>query len=127
MKVQKNLKQIYNPWWKWECYKFGLYNTHPPFGIEENQAYQMYADFLSNSELFEKYIQFVLKNWIFSCQNFLTNTSINRVAYIGQASMCYYSMIPRKYRSGFHLLTEAQKKEANLLAEKYLKIYEKSF
>lgn len=126
MKVQKNLKQIYNPWWKWECYKFGLYNTHPPFGIEENQAYQMYADFLSNSELFEKYIQFVLKNWIFSCQNFLTNTSINRVAYIGQASMCYYSRIPRKYRSGFHLLDETQKQKANNLAKHYLDQYEKN-
>ena len=45
---------------------------------------------------------------------------MNRIAWIGQAAMCYETGIPSIYCSGFNLLTEQQQDEANKVALKVL-------
>ena len=58
----------------------------------------------------------VITTWVHSCEHYLTNTAMNRIAWLGQASMCYATGIPSKYCSGFNLLTDEQQEEANLVA-----------
>jgi len=41
---------------------------------------------------------------------------MNRIAWIGQAAMCYATGIPSKYCAGFNILTDEQQQEANLVA-----------
>ena len=41
---------------------------------------------------------------------------MNRIAWLGQAAMCYATGVPSKYCSGFNLLSEEQKDEANIVA-----------
>ena len=36
----------------------------------------------------------VVKEWFFSCEHNLTNSSMNKIAYIGQASLSYLHQIP---------------------------------
>jgi hypothetical protein len=45
---------------------------------------------------------------------------MNRIAWLGQAAMCYATGIPSKYRNGFNLLTEEQQQKANEIALIYL-------
>lgn len=116
----KRIKQIYHPYWNWECFHAGMYESKNKFEFDEVKCKNMYKDFLSDLNLFEKSINGIFKNWIKSCENFLTWENINRVAWIGQASACYTIKLPSVYKGGFWLLNETQQKEANELAEQYL-------
>ena len=58
----------------------------------------------------------MINGWVKSCEHYLTNTSMNRIAWLGQASMCLDTGIPSKYCSGFNLLSDEQKNNANLIA-----------
>jgi len=58
----------------------------------------------------------VINNWVNSCEHYLTNTAMNRIAWIGQAAMCYETGIPSKFCGGFSLLTDEQKEAANQVA-----------
>ena len=41
---------------------------------------------------------------------------MNRIAWLGQAAMCYATGVPSKYCSGFNLLTNEQQNTANEIA-----------
>ena len=79
-----------------------------------------YAKFLADSSAFSVALTRVVNEWKFSCEHYLTNPAMNRIAWLGQASMCYATGVPSAYRGGFGLLTEEQKEQANELALKYL-------
>lgn len=78
------IKQIYTPYWSWECYKKGLYNSY-----YLNTDIEKCTEFMNNIELFSKSMQEVNHNWNNSMLNFLTNPNINRVAFLGQCGVCY--------------------------------------
>ena len=48
---------------------------------------------------------------------------MNRIAWLGQAAMCYSLGIPAKFCGGFNLLTQEQQNIANLTALEYLNIW----
>ena len=58
----------------------------------------------------------VISDWPYSCDQFLTNSSINRIAWMGQASLCYAYGIPSKYRVGYRRLTKRQQIRADTIA-----------
>lgn len=115
------MNRIYHPWHKWECYQAGFYKTSYPLSKEEGR--QMYCDFLGSPQRFEKALKRVINEWFYSCEHFLSNESSNRIAWLGQASMCIQEGLPCFYRGGFKLLSLEKQKEANKLAEKYLNIW----
>jgi hypothetical protein len=45
---------------------------------------------------------------------------MNRIAWLGQAAVCYHSGVPAKFSSGWNLLSDAQKEDANKVALSYL-------
>lgn len=114
------MKQIWHPWDEWECYKAGFWNSSPPDNMTDNDCHAAYKNFLADLSLFESNIIKVFREWPKSCENFLTNVSINRVAWIGQSAMCIHSGVPSKYKSGYQLLTDEQKVSADNLARTYL-------
>lgn len=97
---------------KWECHKAGFYaNTKE--GITKAQGEEEYRVFLSDIPRFEKTLQCVISEWVYSCEHYLTNSAMNRIAWLGQAAMCYATGIPAVFRSGFFLLTENEQDAAN--------------
>ena len=118
------MKQIYHPYWNWECFKSGFFNTTSD--LEKEDAKLKYCEFLSDLVRFEKALIRVLNEWPISCEQFLSNPNMNRIAWLGQASMCIETGIPSIYRGGFKLLSDQKQKEADLMAEKYLKIFLKT-
>lgn len=113
------MKRIYHPWWDWECLK--MYESY----CEETsgQSIKMYAEFLKDLPRFEKALQRVLKEWPISCEQFLSNESMNRIAWLGQASLCIETGIPCFYRGGFKIMSEEEQHLADKMALKYLRIW----
>lgn len=113
------MKRIYHTWDKWECYPARFYENHPPNGMTEEECEHAYAKILSSGE-FELALERVLREWKNSCEHYLSNESMNRIAWLGQASMCITTGVPARFRGGFNLMTDEQKRKANETALKYL-------
>lgn len=113
------IKRIYHTWEKWECYPAGFYEESV-----ENKTEQVckdeYAVFLRDLSRFGSAMERILKEWPNSCEHYLTNEKMNRIAWLGQASACIALGIPAKYRSGYFLLTKEEQGKADLLALEYL-------
>ena len=87
----------------------------------------LYSKFLSNDDEFKKGLDGVITNWICSCEHYLTNKAMNRIAWLGQAAMCYSTGVPSKFCSGFNLLTKEQQETANNIALEYLNIWMRKY
>ncbi len=111
--------RIFHTFDKWECHKAGFYASKKE-GMTEEQCVNAYADFLKDLNKFENALIGVTENWKHSCEHYLTNKAMNRIAWLGQASMCYATGIPSKYCSGYNLLNLEEQQNADLLALKYL-------
>lgn len=111
--------RIFHTFDKWECHKAGFYNnTHPT--LTEIECKKEYKDFFLNENRFRNALKKVISEWQNSCEHYLTNISMNRIAWLGQASCCYDTGIPSTFRSGFHLLDENEQSKANNIALEYL-------
>lgn len=111
--------RIFHTFDQWECYKAGFYDTTCP-GKSRAQCEEEYRDFLSDLSAFGDALKGVTSEWVKSCEHYLTNESMNRIAWLGQAAACYALAIPACFRSGFWLLSEKQQEDANLLALEHL-------
>ena len=113
--------RIFHTWDKWECYPAGLYDKKPKDkSLSDDDCRNEYASFLRDLEAFEIALSHVITEWTNSCEHYLTNESMNRIAWLGQASMCYAKSIPAVFKGGFVRLSEQEQEDANLLALKYL-------
>jgi ParB-like chromosome segregation protein Spo0J len=112
-------RRIFHKWDKWECYKAGFYNTTKD-GMTREQCEIAYRDFLADTQQFSEALNHVITEWKHSCEHYLTNVAFNRIAWLGQASMCYAKGIPSTYRAGFNLLSDKQQQAANEMALIYL-------
>ncbi len=114
------IERQFHHWEKWECYKAGFYSTNIPDNMTHNLCAMAYRDFLSNIPEFKIALDRVINEWPNSCEQFLTNENINRIAWLGQASMCISLSIPSMYKHGFRLLNRDQQIIANKTAEEKL-------
>lgn len=116
------MKRIYHPWHAWECYAAGFYGH--PVGVDADACREAYRAFLSDLPRFGRAMGRVLDEWPVSCEQFLSDKGINRVAWMGQAAMCIDTGMPCWYRGGFKLLTPAEQRAANELAALYIRKWE---
>jgi hypothetical protein len=119
-------ERIFHTFEKWECHKAGFYAGKKD-GMTAEQCEQSYKDFLSNDELFRGGLQGVLDNWINSCEHYLTNKAMNRIAWLGQAAMCYSTGVPSKFCAGFNLLSSDEQDHANELALEALNFWMRKY
>jgi hypothetical protein len=110
------MQRIYHTWDKWECYPAGFYESTPPKGLAPDEALTAYRDFLADVPRFKRAMERVVSEWQNSCEHYLSNENMNRVAWLGQAAMCIETRVPAVYRGGYNLLTEQQKQEADQAA-----------
>lgn len=116
----KNNGRILHTWEDWECYKAGFYAERPPAGISNEEGEEIYRELLSNPTAFESALKAVIVKWKNSCEHYLTNDRMNRVAWLGQASAAYAMQMPSGCRGGYNRLTKEQQKNADELALQYL-------
>lgn len=107
--------RLFRTYDKWECHKAGFYATTKD-GMSKAECESAMRDLLSDVPKFKKALTGVISEWPNSCEHYLTNSAMNRVAWLGQAATCYALGIPAVYRGGFYLLTEKQQQAANKAA-----------
>ena len=88
--------------------------------VDHDILLRLYTDFLRDIPRFKLALHRVKQEWPLSCEQFLLNESINRIAWLGQAAMCIDTGIPRKYRAGFMLLSAQEQESANRTAQECL-------
>jgi hypothetical protein len=104
--------RVFHTYENWECYKAGFYAPSKE-GWTKQRCEKEYRDFLANTPLFSETLEKVITEWKHSCEHYLTNVAMNRIAWLGQAAACYALGIPNTFRGGFYLLSEAEQKIAN--------------
>lgn len=115
-------ERILHTWDKWECFRAGFHAERPP-GMTQEEGEAAYTRFLADLPAFEGALQAVTSGWKHSCEHYLTNDRMNRVAWLGQASVAYALGIPSVCRGGYQALTLDQKYAADMMALKYLNIW----
>lgn len=98
---------------KWECEKAGFYETKPPKGMTADHCRAYYRELLTDIAEFERVLALVTSEWKYSCEHYLTNSAMNRIAWLGQAALCRKYGIPAEFRGGYGLLTEYQQLTAD--------------
>lgn len=111
--------RIFHTYDKWECHKAGFYASTKE-GMSGEECLQAYKSFFTDIPWFKVGLENVTTKWKHSCEHYLTNSAINRIAWLGQASICYEMGIPSKFCGGFNLLSEQEKQQANEVALEYL-------
>ena len=112
------------PYYEWECFKNGMYKTSSEisnYNIHFNNSIKL----LSNQNLFFETGMKVLSEWTISCNNFLSNKNINKIAFIGQVCCCYKFGCPEIIvKDAWKTIDKTIQKEANETAYKILRNYE---
>lgn len=108
--------RIFHTFDKWECNKAGFYESKPPKGMKADDCKEVYRSLLANIPEFEAALELVITEWKHSCEHYLTNAAMNRIAWLGQASLCAAKGIPSEFRGGWGLLTEDQQLKADQAA-----------
>lgn len=111
--------RVFHTFDKWECVKAGFYATTKE-GWTKEQCEQAYLNLLSDPVAFESAARDVVDQWPMSCEHYLTNAAMNRLAWIGQAAVCKVYGVPSQFSSGWSLLSKEQQDKANEVALKVL-------
>jgi ParB-like chromosome segregation protein Spo0J len=113
--------RVYYTWDRWEAFEAGFFNTTPPQRyLTADTCRAMYAEFLRDLPRFRAAMEAVLREWPNSTEHNLTNDRMNRIAWLGQAAMCYDTGVPAVFSGGYSLLTRAEQEAADAAALEYL-------
>jgi len=112
--------RIFHEWQDWECFPAGFYKDKPPQGMTAGECEEAYRSFLADIPTFDNALHKLIHRWKNSCEHYLTNGKMNRIAWLGQAAMCLHTQVPSRFCGGYNLLTDSEKQAADFLALKYL-------
>ncbi len=116
------MAQIYHPYWQWEDYANGFYRKVDK--TKELENVHLALNLLSNEILFYSVAKEMVSKWVKSSEQNLTDDSINKKAWIGQASCCYSDGVPEYLtREAWGQLTDIQREKANFVADKVISEY----
>ena len=111
--------RIFHTYDKWECHKAGFYQTKKE-GWSHQECEDEFKRILSDQNLFGEILSKVNVEWKNSCEHYLTNTSMNRIAWLGQAAVCYHSGVPSRYSGAWMDIDKKTREKADNTALNYL-------
>lgn len=117
------MERIFHPWDKWEDYQYNFYGGATD-EWQRDKTMELYAGLLRDLPRFEAALKTIISEWKHACEHNLSNESMNRVAYLGQASCALVYKVPHtNSMGGYNLLTDEEKAAADAMAQKYLDIW----
>ena len=114
------MKQHFVPWWEWEDYINGMWRKIPrdQEPVEIQKAIDFTGDWLRYGDAMWE----VANAWPKTMLNSLTNTSINRRAFLGHCAVTFKIGVPEYItRLAWAELTNEQRFYADKQADKYIK------
>ena len=120
----KTIPRIFHRFEKWEDSNNGMYDNKNDDGTIKSKCIEL----LSNKKLFLDWALKVIEEWKYSTEENLSQPNMNRMAWIGQASCCMYCGASDNItKDAWNELTPKQQKEASLIAETVIKIWESNY
>lgn len=120
------IRKIWHHYLKWEDYQNGMYRTLS--GDEKREYLKTATDFTGNAELYGSWMLKVLEAWPVSCEQNLTDTGMNRRAWVGHAACCLATSCPEDItREAWGSLTQQQQDDANAKADQAIAIWESRY
>lgn len=117
------MKRIYHHYSEWEDFKAGFYSDYSKSEINDFNQSVRYV--FSSAEKTEQWMRNVLTHWPKSCEHNLTNVSMNRIAWLGQAACCYYGGVPCKATMFlWKFLDDKVQRRSDKIATKLIKEWE---
>jgi hypothetical protein len=118
------MKRVYHPYTEWEEIKYNMWGT-----VEDKKLWLKKAiEFTGDYKLYGRWMMKVIDNWPISCENALTDNSINRRAWIGHAAVAYAIQCPENIvREAWSKLTDEQQLLANKKADRAIKVWEYNY
>lgn len=111
--------RVYHPYTLWEDYKAGFYDNIS--GKQKQSKIDKVLEMFNSDKLTEEYMNMVIEHWVYSCEHNLTNESMNKVAYIGQAACCLYGKVPCDLTMrGWKLLSQEVRDRSDEIANKVI-------
>lgn len=115
------MKRLFKKYTEWEDYKNGMYEMYK---TEDEDLIRKAVYLLTNSVLFLEACKSVVKDWKITTSVHLTNNTINKKAWIGQASCNYLYKVPELLtRVAWGKLTKDQQENANNIAQTVINSY----
>lgn len=119
------MQRIYHRYEKWEDWKQGFYRE-----IKSSEA-RFFRDkselLLSDHKSLLVAMIGVVESWTVSAQHNLSNKSMNRIAWLGQAACAFNHFAPsQQTKEAWHKITPIQQKLANLVAKQALNFWKKT-
>jgi hypothetical protein len=119
MNEKVSTKRIFHPYTMWEDYKAGFYDNCS--GDKKTEVLQRSIDMFNSMDLTKKNMNLVIETWKYSCEQNLTNPSMNKIAYIGQGACCIYGGVPATITmEAWSHLTDEVKDRSNELAKEVI-------
>jgi hypothetical protein len=118
------MNRIYHRWELWEDYRAGFYDNIS--GKNKELLSSKVIELFSSKELTEEYMNRVIKEWPYSCEHNLTNTSMNRIAYLSQAACCLFAGCTSSIvMEGWHLVSKENRDISDNIAKEIINEWEK--
>lgn len=108
------MERIYHTFDEWECLPAGFYENNAP-NHSADEADEEMRSMLADPDRLRTSLDRVLAEWLMSCEHYLSNERMDRLAWLRSAALCIETAIPKRFRGGYTLLTEDEKTVADEL------------
>jgi len=114
-------KRVYHPYWNWEEIDHNMWGEIS----DKKAATERAIKFTGDHKLYGRFMMRVVNEWPISCENALTDYSLNRKAWVGHAACALANGIPESItRIAWGHLTDEQRLLANKEAERAIQHWE---
>jgi len=118
------IKRVYRNYLEWEEIKYNMWGSVDNTEASLNEAIK----FTGNHILYGEYMKKVVLEWTVSCENALTDNTINKKAWVGHAAVALALQIPEDItRKAWSFLSDEQQLLANIQAERAVRIWENNY
>ena len=118
------LKRVYHPYWDWEEIDFNMWGDVSC----RKKAIAKAINFTSDHRCYGRFMMRVISEWPISCENALTDSNLNRKAWVGHAACALALALPEHIvRAAWGDLTDEQRVLANREAERAIATWEHNY
>lgn len=116
--------RVWHPVEDWEEIQFNMWGSVS----DRPLTLQAAIEFTGNADLYGDHMDLMVMEWPVSCENALTDYSLNRKAWVGHAACALYMQCPEDItRKAWGYLTDEQRKLANRRAAIAIRNWEEDY
>ena len=122
--MQKQIKRVYHHYLDWEEIDHNMWGE-----VRDRKKYlKLTIEFTGDHRKYGRFMMRVIKEWPISCENALTDFSLNRKAWVGHAAVALALGVPEEItRQAWGHLTSEQQLLANKEADRAIQTWEHAY